>query len=124
VKIIEDKLSKDLDPDTGKERHIVIYYFEENGERKMYVVPVKNKQGGVHYLVQKFSEFKTGDELILEGKKRGVKNYIAVIKVADGQEVEMEDEEAEQSEVVYPPLDEEEESEEKTKDEENPLMKM
>ena len=78
VKILSDKLVKGTDFQTGQERPEVEYTFEENGERKTYNVSVKDKQGQLHYLIQRFAEIPEGTELILEVKRKGVKNYVDV----------------------------------------------
>lgn len=78
VKIVEDKLQQGKDPQTGEIRPIVRYTFEENGELKRYDVPVKDKAGELHYLIQRLSDVEEGQEIVLEMKKRGVKNYVDV----------------------------------------------
>lgn len=79
VKMIEDKLMNGKDPQTGDIRPIVRYIFEENGEPRRYDVPVKDKAGELHYLVQRLAEVEEGQEIVLEMKKRGVKNYVDVL---------------------------------------------
>ncbi len=78
VKTIEDKLVKGDDYDTGKEILYVRYIFEEAGEKRKYDVPLKDKYGEVHYLVQKLADVPEGEEIILECKKNRMKNYIDV----------------------------------------------
>lgn len=87
VKIIEDKIQKAKD-EQGNVIEVVKYILEENGEKKFYQVPVKNKQGELHYLVQRLSEIPEGQEIILKMKKRGVKNYISVAVVGEPTEIE------------------------------------
>lgn len=96
VKILSDNTQKGKDRE-GNIIPIVRYVFEENGEQKRYDVPVKNKEGELHYLIQRLSEIEEGQEIILEMKKRGAKNYVNVSLV--GSDVEMEDEEVEGEEV-------------------------
>lgn len=93
VKMLSDKPSKDIDPQTGKERYVMIYYVEENGEKKMYKAKMHDKAGNVHYLVQRLAEVEEGEEIILESKRNGAKNYIQVLRTSDPSSVEMEDEE-------------------------------
>jgi hypothetical protein len=93
VKILSDKVGMDKDRNTGKPRHVVIYYFKWNGEDRMYKVPVKNEEGDIHYLVQRFAECNEGDELILEYKRKGVKGYIEVLPVNGVSSIEVGDEE-------------------------------
>jgi hypothetical protein len=90
VKLIEDKIKKGKDND-GKIIDVVHYIVEEDGVKKFYEVPVKDKTGNLHYLNQKLSEIPEGCEVILEMKKRGIKNYISVSLVGEPMEVEDED---------------------------------
>lgn len=92
VKILEDKLRKGKD-EKGNIIDVVHYIVEENGEKKFYEVPVKDKQGNLHYLVQRLSEVPEGMDIIMEMKKKGIKNYISVAVV--GEQMEVEDEEGE-----------------------------
>ena len=92
VKILEDKIVKGLDSQTGKEIEYVEYTLEENGEKKVYRTKVKNKEGKLNYLVQHLAEIKEGDEVYLEMKKQGIKNYIQVTPVVGAVSVEVDDE--------------------------------
>ena len=85
VKILEDKLIKELNAE-GVEEYFVRYIFEEAGEKKQYDAHMKAKGGSdPHYLVQALSDVQEGEELILEMKKAGVKSYIEVTRVATGE---------------------------------------
>lgn len=90
VTIIDDKIKKGKD-EKGNIIDVVHYVFEENGEKKYYEVPVKDKQGELHYLVQRLSEVPEGSEIILEMKKRGMKNYVSVAIVGEQSEIEMDE---------------------------------
>lgn len=90
VKMIEDKITMGKDV-SGKQIEIVQYIVEENGETKLYSVPVKNKEGQLHYLVQHLSEVSPNQEVILEMKKAGIKNYVSVIPVDNSKSVEVDD---------------------------------
>ena len=90
VKILEDKIKKGKD-DKGNIIDVVHYVVEEDGVKKFHEVPVKDKTGGLHYLVQRLSEVPEGQEVILEMKKRGIKNYINVAVVGEQMEIEDED---------------------------------
>lgn len=90
VKIISDKLQSGKDSE-GKVIPIVRYIFEENGEQKRYDVPVKNKEGDLHYLVQRLAEMDEGQEMILEMKKRGMRNYVSVSMVQHSSDIDMSD---------------------------------
>jgi hypothetical protein len=95
VRFIAVKFLNDIDPTTGKETEYVRYLFEENGEKKKYQTRKLNKDGEISYLVQRLAEVNEGDEIILEMKKRGVKNYIDVMPVGNSTSVEVEEEEDE-----------------------------
>lgn len=88
VILIEDKAINGKDQN-GNVIPMVRYIFEENGEKKRYDVSMKTVDGEIHYLVQRFAEVKEGQELILEMKKRGPKNYVSVSIVGDAHEVEV-----------------------------------
>lgn len=99
VKILEDHVQRGKDHE-GKVIDIVRYIFEENGERRRYDVPVKNKEGELHYLVQRFAEVGENEEIILEMKKRGVKNYVNVSVVGHSSDVEVGDEDVEGDDII------------------------
>lgn len=90
VKFIADKEVKGADIN-GKEIDMVAYLVEENGEKKSYRVPKFNKQGEIHYLVIRLAEINEGEEVILEMKKKGIKNYVEVSPVNTTSRVEIED---------------------------------
>ena len=90
VKILEDKIRKGKDQE-GKIIDVMHYVLEEDGVKKFYEVPVKDKTGSLHYLVQRLSEIAEGQEIILEMKKRGIKNFISVAIVGEQLEIEDED---------------------------------
>lgn len=75
VKIIEEKLINTTNYETGKQVPTMRYFFEENGERKQYDVEVKDKNGNLDYRIQKISQFEIGQILVIEVKKKGIKNY-------------------------------------------------
>jgi hypothetical protein len=85
VKVLEDKLIQKLDPD-GKLTTFVRFIFEEDGQKKQYDARMKSKDGNdPHYLVQALAEVEEGEEIVLEMKKAGIKNYIEVIRLATGE---------------------------------------
>lgn len=91
VKLLADKLVSEKDQRTGQDIEYVRYLVEENGEKKRYQTKKLNQNGELSYLVQRLAEINEGDEVILQMKKRGIKNYIEVIPVK-GDEIEVEDE--------------------------------
>lgn len=94
VKVLADKVIRKADINSGQQIEWVRYLLEENGEKKTYDTKQNDKDGNLSYLVQRFAEVKEGDEVILEMKKRGVKNYIQIIPVEHngGQLVEADEE--------------------------------
>lgn len=94
VKFIEEKLKKDLDFETNQEVEKVWYFFEHEGERKVYKVSVKDRRGNLHYLIPKFREVEPGTELVLEGKRHKGGWHVAVQVVGELQaKFEVDDEE-------------------------------
>jgi hypothetical protein len=84
VKMVEDKVTKGIDKETRQPIEVVKYVVEEEGVLKQYVVPVKSRETGeLHYLVQRLSEVEEGQEIIIEMKKQGPKNYVGVLN-SDG----------------------------------------
>lgn len=90
VKLLKDKEVMGVD-ETGKEIPMVRYLVEENGEMKTYDVR-KFKKGTTdpHYLVQRLAGLSEGSEVILEMKKKGIKNYVEV-RVTEPTDDEVED---------------------------------
>lgn len=88
VRMIEDKMTKGRDRESGKIIDVVKYILEENGEKREYRVPVKNKETGeLHYLVQALSQVPENGEITMEMKKMGPRNYVEVLNV-DGSRVD------------------------------------
>lgn len=85
VRLLEDKVIKRKNPETGETEHFVVYFVEENGEKFKYSVPLKGKDGQIHYLIQRLGYLPEGTEVILEYKKRkdGEKGFIDVQEVVD-----------------------------------------
>lgn len=90
VKMISDRVIMGKD-EKAKPIEVVEYTVEEKGETKLYQVKVKNKEGQLNYLVQHLAEVSAGQEVILEMKKAGIKNYISVIPVSGTKSVEVDD---------------------------------
>jgi hypothetical protein len=87
VKLLGDRIFKGVDFQTQKEIYKVELKLEEDGITKTYSFALhdKNDPKKPHYLVERFANIKVGTEVILEGKKKGIKGYVDV-KVVDGQE--------------------------------------
>lgn len=92
VTLVAVKFVNDKDPRNGKDTEYVRYLFDENGEHRKYQTRKFNDAGEVSYLVQNLAEVNEGDEVILEMKKRGIKNYVSVTPVI-GSEAEVGDDE-------------------------------
>jgi len=86
VKFIADKVTIGVNPETGKDREEFHFLVEENGVKKSWIVPVLGKDGKPSYLFNRLADIEEGDEVILEGKRFGVKNYTSVLKVKRGKE--------------------------------------
>ena len=103
VKLISDKIIKAKDF-TGKEVEFVEYTLEENGEKKVYKTKLKNGEGKLAYLVQNLAGFKEDEEVFMEMKKAGMKNYVDVWSVNEPKRAEVEDEDEETSYNTEPEL--------------------
>lgn len=96
VRILEDRIVKDRDLETGNDVEFVVYLVEENGEKKEYRTKVKNKDGKLNYLVQRLAEIEEGQEVTLEMKKMGIKNYIEVTPIKDVATVEHDEDDVDE----------------------------
>lgn len=93
VKLIADKEIMGTD-DKGRPIPEVRFLFEEDGEMKTYDVPkFKKDSEDIHYLVQRLAGYKEGTTVILEMRKKGIKNYIDVRMVGEADQIEVEDDE-------------------------------
>ncbi len=104
VKILEDKIIRKPDPQTGKETEYVRYIVEHEGEKKQYDTRLKSKDGQLSYLVQRMAEIPEGAEVFMEMEKQGIKNYIKVTPVGLSASVEVEEDEDGHSEEEYQKL--------------------
>ncbi len=93
VKLLEDKLGKRINPRTGQEEIVLWLFVEEDGAKKKYPIPVKDKNGEVHYLIQRLANFKEGEDVYMEYKKiEGTfKGYIDIRPVSESTEEPVED---------------------------------
>jgi hypothetical protein len=68
------------------------FIVEENGQNYKWLVPITNKEGTeAHYLVERLMDVQVGDELILEMKKQGARNFIEVRRANEPERVEEEE---------------------------------
>ncbi len=99
VKMLEDRIIKGVDPRSGKEMEYVEYTVEEKGTKKIYKTKLRGNDNMPSYLVQRLSEVNEGEEIIMEMKKSGMKNFIDVSDVKDTDSIEIEDEDHEVNEL-------------------------
>ncbi len=97
VKFLSDKVVNGTDPKTGKPAEFVRYLVEEKGEKKTYQTKKLNDKGELSYLVQHLAEINEQEEVILEMKKQGIKNYIEVLPVSGATTAEIDDNEDDDS---------------------------
>ena len=102
VKMIKDKEVVGRDSQTGKEVPMVRYLMDvlmkdgKTWEKRIYETKKFNKDtGDVSYLVIRLAEVPEGGEVILEMNKMGIKNFIDVKDIGEGQSVEAEEHEIE-----------------------------
>lgn len=72
------------------------FLVEENGQTFKWLVPLTNDQNEGHYLIDRLNTMnvEVGEEIVLEMKKRGVKNYVEVTRPGESaHEDEVEEEE-------------------------------
>jgi len=79
VKVLGDKLCNKRDFKTQDVVQAVKYLLEEDGIEKQYIVKIKDDTGNLNYFIQRMAQFKKGNIITLEMKKKGIKNYIDVI---------------------------------------------
>ena len=78
VKLISDKIGTN---NMGEQQLQVVVV--EGKHQKLWTMPLKDKEGNLHYLVQALADYEPGDELIVEMKKNGAKSYVDVRKVGE-----------------------------------------
>lgn len=79
VRLIEDKIIRGKDFDSGNPIEKVRYFVEENGEKKQYDTRLKSKDTDeLSYFVQRMAEIPEGSEVVLEFKRAGVRGYIEI----------------------------------------------
>lgn len=91
VRLIADKEENDTDY-RGKDTVFIKILVEEHGEQKTYRTRKFNDRGELSYLVQRLAEIPEGSEIIMTGKKSGVKNVVEITEVKNTQEIDVDDE--------------------------------
>ena len=91
VKLVKEFMRKGIDRESGAVIDTYKIVVEHDGTLKEYRMPIKAKETGeLHYLVQRLAKVEAGEEIIMEMKKQGPKNYIEVLR-ADGSPIEIEE---------------------------------
>jgi hypothetical protein len=62
------------------------FIVEEKGTLYKWLVPLTNEEGEGHYLVEHLLDVEVGEEIVLEMKKRGARNYIDISRTGDVEE--------------------------------------
>jgi hypothetical protein len=87
VVILRDEKRDDIRVFTGansyKEVAGIRYWFNENGQEKFYEVPLLDKSGRAHYLLEKFAELNEGDKIVIEYVRKGDKGFINIAKAEE-----------------------------------------
>lgn len=78
IMLVSDSIGKGKDPMSGAEVEQLQVIVTEGGVEKMWNIPLKDKESNLHYLVQRLAEFNEGDTLVVEMKKKGMRNFIDV----------------------------------------------
>lgn len=83
VKIIDESVIMTTQWSTGQSVPTVRYIFEENGEKKQWDVEVKDKNKNLDYKIQKMATFEKDQSIVIEGKKKGMRNYTDIRLLGD-----------------------------------------
>ena len=86
------KLGEEMDPETGKQRQIIQYEMTERGVKKVWNVPIRYRKGEPNYLIERMADIQEGEEIILESKRNGIKNYTSITRVNGSTDIEDDDE--------------------------------
>lgn len=70
VTLLSDEEGERINPRTHQNEKVIWFYVEENGVKKKYAVPIFDKNGNVHYLIQRLASIPEGTPVILEYKKK------------------------------------------------------
>ncbi len=98
VRLIKDKEVVGRDANTGKEVPMIRYLMDvlmkdgKTWEKRIYETRKFNKDTGeVSYLVARLAEVPEDEEVILEMKKMGMKNYVSVRELDEAVAVEADE---------------------------------
>jgi hypothetical protein len=106
VKVIEDKIVRKPPREDGDDGFYMRYIFEKDGQRYQYDTRLKQKGGqDPSYFVQAMADVETGEEITLEMKKAGIKNYIEIIRTSMGQIERADTDDDEQEPEPHDPID-------------------
>lgn len=77
------------------------FIVEENGQQYKWFVPVMNKDNTEgHYLIERLMDIQIGEEIILEMKKQGARNFIEVRRANEPEKTALEDEHEIEEDVI------------------------
>ena len=106
VKVLEDKIVRVPIREEGDDGYAVRYIVDEDGVKKQYDTRMKQKGGtDPSYFVQAMANVEVGEEITLEMKKQGIKNYIEIIRLSVGEVEHADEDEPEEQEDKYPNSD-------------------
>ena len=85
VKLLLDEEGERKNPRTNQMEKVIWFYVAENEVKKKYAVPIFDKSGNIHYLIQRLAELPEGTKVIMEYKKKpnSYEGYIDVQKVEE-----------------------------------------
>lgn len=84
VKLVSDKIVRKLDRENGEETEYMRYIVEHDGMEKQYDTRLKGKgSSDPSYLVEAMAVFSEGDEVVVEMKRAGARNYVEVHRVGE-----------------------------------------
>jgi len=78
VKVLRDEIGENKDYMSGEMVNGLWFFFKENDEEVKYFVPYNNKEGGPHYLMDRFAPINEGDVIVMEYISQGGRGYIDV----------------------------------------------
>lgn len=91
----------------GKPEKVFKFIVDENGQLYKWFVPVMNKDGTEgHYLIERLMLVEVGEEITLEMKKQGARNFIEVRRAGEPEKPHTEEDEQEIEEEVIDYSDE------------------
>lgn len=81
VILISDEEGERRNPRTNQVEKVIWFIVKENDIEKKYAVPMFDKKGNIHYLIQRLGELPEGTEVVLEYKRKPNSPYEGYINV-------------------------------------------